>query len=394
MAGADRQRMPRWLPRPVDLAAAAVLTAGAQAEVWSGVVAGPPRPVLAALYLTGTVAAAWHRIVPLATLAGTLTVLALVPAALGVEANAGLAWFVTALAVIASAGYHARRPLLALVVALGVLGATVTIDVGSPVPAEIAFAWLLGAGAWAAGRAVSIRTLRAELSEHRAALAEQDAQWRAAAAVAEERLRIARELHDVIAHGISVMTLHAGGIRRLLRPEQRDERAALEVVERTGRESLAEMRRLLGVLRAPEPAAEPAPAPGLAHVADLLEPARVAGLRVELTVTGEIRSLPPGVDVAAYRIAQEAVTNVLRHAAASLLDCTVDYGPDAVELRVVDDGAAGAEPRPGGYGHVGMRERAAMCGGTVEIGPRPGGGYRVHAVLPAAHPAPLARDAP
>jgi signal transduction histidine kinase len=377
--------MPRWVPRPVDLAAAAALTAGTQAEVWAGLVVEAPRPLLAVTYLVGTVAAAWHRIAPVAVLATVLTALAVVPAALGVDQNAGLAWVVAALAVIVSAGYHARRPLVALAVALGLLGASIVLSNGVVV-GDIAYAWLLAGGAWLAGRATANRALRADLSEQRAALAEQEAQWRAAAAVADERLRIARELHDVIAHSISVMTLHVGGIRRLLRPDQVEERTALEVVERTGRESLAEMHRLLGVLRGPE-AGAPAPAPGLARVAELLEPARTAGLQADLVVTGKVRALPAGVDLAAYRIVQEAITNVLRHAAATRLTCAVEYGRAAVEVHVVDDGAGRSAPGSGGHGHVGMRERAALYGGAVTVGPQPGGGYAVHAVLPVPEPA-------
>jgi signal transduction histidine kinase len=373
------------MPRPVDLTAAAVLTAGTQVEVWAGVVTGPPRPLLAATYLIGTVGAAWHRIAPVSALVIALTGLAVAPAALGVPPNAGLAWFVAGLAVVVSVGYHARRPTVALAVTLGLLGATVVLSQGLMI-AEILYTWLLGTGGWLAGRTIATRTLRVELSEQRAALAEQEAQWRAVTAVTDERLRIARELHDVIGHSLSVMTLHVGAVRRLLRPEQDEERAALEAVERTGREALAEAKRLLGVLRASEPD-EPIPAPGLARVADLLEPARAAGIRADLTVTGQVRPLPAGVDLAAYRIVQEAITNVLRHAHASRVDCTVDYSPAAIDLRIIDDGAG----RPGagrdGHGHVGMRERATLYGGTVHIGPTPSGGYAVHAVLPIPQPA-------
>jgi signal transduction histidine kinase len=376
--------MHRWTPRPVDLAAAAVFTAGAQAEVWAGVIAGPPRPLLAGTCLVGTVAAAWHRIAPMAVLVVVLTALAVAPGALGADANAGFAWFVAALAVIVSAGYHAGRPIVALAVTLGLLTATVVLETG-PVIADIAYACLLGTGGWLAGRTIGSRTLRAELSEQRAAFAEQQAQWRAAAAVTDERLRIARELHDVIGHSISIMTLHVGGVRRLLRPEQVEQRAALEAVERTGRETLAEAQRLLGMLRTAQ-SDEPTPAPGLARVADLLEPVRVAGIRAAFTATGQVRPLPAGLDLAAYRIVQEAVTNVLRHAAATRVDCTVDYGPAAVDLRVVDDGTGHTGPGPDGHGHIGMRERAALYGGTVDIGPRPGGGYAVHAVLPIPQP--------
>jgi signal transduction histidine kinase len=388
--------MRRWLPRPVDLAAAAGLTVVTQVELWAVLDPALPRGALAATYVVGTVAVAWHRAAPLPVLALALTALAVVPGALGVDPAVGLGWLVTAFTVMVSAGYHARRPLLALAIALGLLALSIVLQKGVAL-SDIAFAWLLSGGAWLAGRAVASRTVRAELFEERAALAEQEAQWRAAAAVAEERLRIAREMHDVISHSISVMTLHVSGVRRLLRPDQVQERAALEAVERTGRESLAEMHRMLGVLRSADDA-ERGPAPGLDRLPELLDTARRAGLHAELSIRGTPRPLPPGIELAAYRIVQEAVTNVLRHAAARRLECTVGYGDARVELQVVDDGRGGAAAGRGGHGLIGLRERAALYAGSVEAGPRPDGGYAVHAVLPvpAAETVPTTgtRDAP
>jgi signal transduction histidine kinase len=319
--------MRRWVPRPVDLVVAVVLTVAAQIEIWTGFVPidADLRPVLAASYLVGTAAVAWHRTAPLTALVVTLGGLVLVPGLLDVASQDGLTWFVAVFGVIVSVGYHARRPPLALGVILGVLLVSIVVQKGFLL-GDIAYAWLLAGGAWLAGWAVRSRTLRAELSEQRAALAEEEAQWRADAAVAEERLRIARELHDVISHGISVMTLHAGGVRRLLAPEQARERQVLEAVERTGRESLAEMHRMLGILRGPADGGEAAVTPGLADVDALLDTARAAGLGVTLTISGDVLPLPPGLDLAAYRIVQEAVTNVLRHAAARSLGCTVAYG--------------------------------------------------------------------
>jgi signal transduction histidine kinase len=383
--------MRRWLPQPVDLAVAAGLTVGTQIELWAVLDPDLPRAAVAASYAVGTIAVAWHRLAPLTVLTLALTALAVVPGALGVDPAAGLGWFVTAFTVMASAGYHARRPLLALAIALGLLPLSVVLQKGLAV-SDIAFAWLLSGGAWLAGRAVATRTVRAELFEQRAALAEQEAQWRAAAAVAEERLRIAREMHDVISHSISV-----SGVRRLLRPDQVEERAALEAVERTGRESLAEMHRMLGVLRTADDT-ERGPAPGLDRVPELLDAARRAGLHAELTVRGTPRPLPPGIELAAYRIVQEAVTNVLRHAAARRVDCTVGYGDACVEMLVVDDGRGTAATDQGGHGLVGLRERAALYAGSVEAGPRPDGGYAVRAVLPVpaavSVPATATRDAP
>jgi DNA-binding NarL/FixJ family response regulator len=176
--------MHRWTPRTVDLGAAALLTAGTQVEVWAGLVAGPPRPLLAATCLVGTIAAAWHRIAPMAVLVVVLTALAVAPGALGADDNTAFAWFIAVFAVIVSAGYHARRPILALALTLGLLAATVVLATG-PVIADVAYACLLGTGGWLAGGTIASRTLRAELSEQRAALAEQQARWRAAAAVTD-----------------------------------------------------------------------------------------------------------------------------------------------------------------------------------------------------------------
>jgi len=382
--------MARWRPRLADILAVAVLTAGTQAEVWAGLVPGASRPALAASYLVGTAVLIWHRVLPTASLAVSLTALGVVPALLGVHPNAGLSSLAAVMVAVAAAGYRAPRPVLALVLTLALLSATIlaTYGLGSTelVIPDIAFACLLGTGAWLAGRGIASRTLRAQLAEQRAAHTEREAQWRVESAATAERLQIARELHDVVAHSISVMTLHVSGVRRLLRPDQTAEREALELVERTGRESLAEMHRMLGVLREPH-SGQPRPAPGLAQVADLLEPARAAGLEATLTVIGRARPLPAGLELAAYRIVQEAVTNVLRHAAARRLSCTIAYHTDAVELCIVNDGVGLTPPAPGGHGLIGMRERAAVYGGTVEAGPGPQGGYTVRAVLPLYDPA-------
>ena len=381
-----RDAMSRWLPRPVDLALAAVLGAGSLVELWLDPALADRSTVLVPAYVVGMAAVAWHRLAPMTGMVVVLACLVVVPGALGIEPADSFGWFLGVLVVMVSAGYRARRPGVALGIALALFALGIGLQKGVVV-ADIAFAWMLAGGAWLAGRAVSSHSVRAELFAQRAALAEQQAQWRAAAAVAEERLRIAREMHDVVSHSLSVMTLHVSGVRRLLRPDQVEERGALEAVERTGRESLAEMHRMLGVLRSAEDG-ERGPAPGLDRVPELLDAARRAGLTAELTIGGSPRPLPPGVDLAAYRIVQEAVTNVLRHAAARRLDCTVDYGDACVELHVVDDGRGAAAAEPGGHGLVGMRERAALYGGSVDAGPRPAGGFAVHAVLPVPEPAP------
>ncbi|MFF3948522.1 sensor histidine kinase [Streptomyces sp. NPDC001902] len=204
----------------------------------------------------------------------------------------------------------------------------------------------------------------------------------------EERLRIARELHDVLAHSISVINVQAGVALALMdeRPEQA--RQALTTIKAASKEALGEVRQVLGTLRSPGEAPR-SPAPGLDRLPELLEQAAGAGLAVDITRDGRIGALPPGVDLAAFRIVQEALTNVIRHSGSRTARVRVTRRRDAVELRVDDDGpaTATADHAPdsgGGNGLLGMRERAAALGGTVEAGPRADGGFRVLARLPCA----------
>jgi signal transduction histidine kinase len=225
---------------------------------------------------------------------------------------------------------------------------------------------------------------QARAAEERARRLELQRAEEARAAVAEERARIARELHDVVGHAVSVMTVQASGVRRLLKPEQEREREALEIVEQTGREALAEMRRLVGVLRRPEEAPALAPQPSLQHLDRLVEQAGEAGLPVEVQIEGDAKELPAGVDLTAYRLVQEALTNSIKHAGASRAEVVVRYGGDAVELLIRDDGRgiSDGKAESGGHGLVGMRERVAVYGGELQAGPRPNGGYELRARLP------------
>ena len=203
------------------------------------------------------------------------------------------------------------------------------------------------------------------------------------AAVAEERARIARELHDVVAHSISVMTIQAGAARLLLDQDPERAEEPLLSIEETGRETLAEMRRLLGVLRRDMAADTLEARPTMANLESLVEEVRASGLPVELSVAGEAGHIGPGVDLAAYRIVQEALTNVRKHAGLVPTRVAVRYGSSALEVEVEND--AGTRPNGGagaGHGLVGMRERVAVCGGTLDAGAKREGGYRVHATLP------------
>jgi signal transduction histidine kinase len=206
-------------------------------------------------------------------------------------------------------------------------------------------------------------------------------------AAAQERMRIARELHDVVAHAMSVITVQAGVARYILpgRPEQAAE--TLETIEATGRLALQDMRRLLGVLREEDESSPRAPAPTLAELGELTDRMQASGTRVELTVRGHARPLPEGLELSAYRIVQEALTNVAKHAATDHARVVLDYGPDELGIEVLDDGvgaaAATGVAQTAGHGLVGMRERAALHGGVLESGPLPVRGYRVAARLPA-----------
>jgi signal transduction histidine kinase len=236
--------------------------------------------------------------------------------------------------------------------------------------------------AWTTGFVLSRRAQQAREMAARASLLEREQLAAADRAVTEERQRIARELHDVIAHSVSVMTVQAGAVRRLLKPEQEKERQALETVEATGREALTEMRRLVGLLREQGAMPEFSPQPGMATVESLLDGVRAAGLPVELDVEGNPRELPPGVDLAAYRVIQEALTNALKYAGPAHAWVTVHWADGELELEIANDGREASGANGGGHGLAGMRERVSLYGGRIETGSRDGGGYVVRAHLP------------
>jgi signal transduction histidine kinase len=235
---------------------------------------------------------------------------------------------------------------------------------------------------WTVGFALGGRLREADKAKRLALQAEQEREEQARLAVAEERARIARELHDVVGHSVSVMTVQAAAVRRLLEPDQDKEREALLVVEQTGREALAEMRRMVGVLRRPDEAPALAPQPSLEHLDQLLANTREAGLPVELRIEGTPKQLPPGVDTTAYRIVQEALTNAVKHAQADRAEVVVRYANGAVELIVSDDGCGDGDGDGSGHGLVGMRERVSAYGGELEAGPKTDGGFRLRATLP------------
>ena len=295
--------------------------------------------------------------------------------------------FLIALASLFLIGMHRER---SQAVAGLVLVQGIAILVGHNDPTQkggdYVFLAIIFTVAWTVGFGVGGKFREVDEAKERAARAEREREERARLAVSEERARIARELHDVVGHSVSVMTVQASAARRLLRPHQEKEREALLVVEQTGREALAEMRRMVGVLRRPEEAPALAPQPSLEQLERLVEHAREAGLPVELRVEGEPVQLPAGLDLTAYRFVQEGLTNALKHARAHHAEVVVRYSDGHVELTVSDDGfgGGGGDGDKGGHGLVGMRERVSVYGGELEAGPRPEGGFRLRARLPVA----------
>jgi signal transduction histidine kinase len=283
-----------------------------------------------------------------------------------------------------SAGAYAdgRRVLLAIPAVWGAL-TVMALAADEFIAGDIFFPSTFGMLFLLAGRAVRSRSrLTAELHEA-AVRADEAREAEAERAVGDERRRIAREMHDVVAHSVSMMVVQAGGARRILERDPARAVAAAELIERTGREALVEMRALLGVLHAEEHS-EYAPQPTLAELDALVERARGAGVPVTVTVAGERRELPPGLDLAAYRVVQEGLTNVVKHAGGAPTEVSVHYRADAVEVRIADRGNGSLSSRlgSGGHGLVGMHERVRVYGGELHAGRRRGGGFEVRVRLP------------
>lgn len=343
--------------------------------------------VLVAIAVLG--AARWH---PVAAAYAALAVFLVASLA-----NANDLWVMTTAGFVAVATCSLfgslcdlRDRLVGLASALGVLtvvvarapAATLEAEGASRAGALISNVILFTVG-WAVTWAVTSRVRLTRQLRARAARLQEERDQAAAEAVSEERARIARELHDVVAHSVSVMTVQAGGVRRLLKPEQTREREALSAIEETGRHALTEMRRMVSVMRG-DGAASPTlePQPGVATLARLVEEVRSAGLPVALEVDDDVADLPPGVDLSVYRIVQEGLTNALRHAGPAHAEVSVRLTGKVVEILVEDDGRGGVDGEGGGHGLVGMRERVPVYGGDLEAGPRPGGGFRLRAHLP------------
>ena len=289
-----------------------------------------------------------------------------------------------------------RQAGIGLAIVLGCIVIVVSNIPGQQSASDLIFIPLRFVVAWVAGYALRERAEQAEAAEMRATLAEREreaAEMRATLAerereaaariaVAEERARIARELHDIVAHAVSVMVLQVGAVRHNLPQTHEEDRDALGHVELAGRTALAEMRRLLGAMRRDGDGVELEPQPGLDGLDSLVEDVGRTGLPVRLHVDGDPFPLPRAIDLSAYRIVQEGLTNTLKHARASQADVTVRYRPDELEVEVADDGAGAATSDGLGHGLVGMRERVKIYGGVMNAGTAPEGGFILRARLP------------
>jgi len=364
---------------------AASLLVAAQVEVLSVGTGDAPLPLLMLAAAGYTLPFAWRRVRPLAAV--TIVVVSVVlEAALLVDTTRYFIPFIGVMVFSYGGGAYldgrAAYAALAIMVS-GVL--TVTLLSPSQIAGDYIFPTSFAAISWLAGRGVRTRTrLTEEL--HEAAVREQEAREHdAQRAAADERRRIAREMHDVVAHSISVMVVQAGGARRILDRDPERAVAAGAQIERTGREALAEMRRLLGVLHRDDDEHDArAPQPTMAGLGALVERAKEAGLPVELHVDGQRRSLPAGLDLAAFRVVQEGLTNALKYADHAPTEVRVRWSERELELLILDRGPGPARERMGedGHGLVGMRERVKLYGGELEAGRRRGGGFRIRAKLP------------
>jgi signal transduction histidine kinase len=284
-----------------------------------------------------------------------------------------------------AAGRHLQGRVSVAVLAVGIVAMTTLAIIFDPndIFFPVTFFWIVP---WLAGRTIRNQTSLARELAEKAERARHAREVDERRAIALERSRIARELHDVLAHNLSVMVVQASAARRVLDKSPVQAVQAAELIERTGREALAEIRHLFGPIRRGDGEDLSGP-PSIARVDELARRARAAGLRVELRIDGEPVDLPAGIDLAAYRIVQEALTNAIKHAGSARACVTVSYEPNEVVLSVEDDGEGprgddGLSEAGGGHGLVGMRERAALYGGIVDARRRPSGGFAVHARLP------------
>ena len=377
----------RRAPSVLDWLVALALVIVAFLEAAGGVFPGPVA-VAAAVQLAAILPVAFRRVAPLRAIAISAAVF--LPYVVVYGAGNSLAKLLAGLLLIYSVGRHTdRRGLLAgaafglLLIAEELAGSGLLLSLG-----DWAYVLIVFGGALGLGVALRVQVQRSIALAVAAERARREQEATAQAAVHEERARIARELHDVVAHKVGLIVLQAGGARSVLATDPERARTALQQVEETGRQTLAEMRHLVGILRVDE-GADRQPLPRLERLPALVDEARAAGLTVELEVEGPVVELPAGLELAAYRLIQEALTNVRKHAPTSRAQVRLCYEPDRLRIEVSDDGGpSGAVGDTAlsasglGHGLIGMRERVQLYDGRMQAGPMPGGGFRVEAVLP------------
>jgi signal transduction histidine kinase len=369
------------LARRAFLGLVGVLFVSGQVEVWW--TRDPQDPLHAATVALLTLPLPWARRWPLPVL---LVVLAGVALDLVSGAGLGQAWFGVLLAVYAVGSWAGPRESAVgmSVVAVGVLATDIPrLQAGVAVD-DVVPGWCVIAGIWGLGRWMrSRRAEHAALVEHNRAL-ERDREEASRAAVAYERARIARELHDLVAHSMAVIVLQAQAANRVLPGDVAAAQRSLAAIESVGRTGMDELRRLLDVLLVEAEGLEPEARPSLGQLDDLVEQVRSAGLEVTVDVDGTPGPLPPGLDLSAYRIVQEALTNALKHGGRAPTSVRVGYGTETLTIRVSNPAVrAPATPdRRVGHGLISMRERAALYGGALEAGHDPEGDFVVHATLP------------
>ncbi|MGR2753434.1 sensor histidine kinase [Agromyces arachidis] len=367
-----------------DVAVAAIIAALGLAEVWVPFesVQGSGSPVLstAAILVVG-VLLALRRVAPLVLVGVPLTWVACFIATAGDTQVLFFGGFLPLVLALYTGARHGRIPVSAAVCG-SVFASVILADLFVPElqgPSELFFHWGVLVTVFLVGLGMRVSERRAVDAAVRAAAAENEAREAAMRAASEERARIARELHDILGHSVSVMVVQAGAAAEVVDVDPAAARRALEAIRATGSEALADMRRVVALLR-DDGLEALSPQPGIAGIPELIEQARANGLDVEFR-SDDTSDLSAGRQLAVYRVVQESLTNVRRHAGAAAASVAIDRATDRVDITVTDDGGAAVPAGAAGHGLLGMRERVALYGGTLEAGPGPTG-WRVHASLP------------
>lgn len=360
---------------------ASLVEIGAGSPEWSGGVIGEFLVAVAC-----SVPLVWRRAFPI-PVAVIVTGGMLAAGAIVAPVQGPFEVFVAFIIAFYSVGVHApTRPGFVALVVVDVVGVLTWFVVALSVDGSNYGDWfpgfVWGVVAWGVGRVIRSRNLGTLELRRLSVELETEREARAQEAVSVERARIARELHDVVAHNISMMGVQAAAAGRIMQGGQPDVRRALDAIERTGRETVDEMRRMLGILRRSEDELALAPQPSLRDLGALFDQVRATGLDIDARVEGEPLALPASLDLSAYRIVQEALTNVLKHATPAHVEVVVRYTTDTVVLEIIDDGSGTADGRGTGNGLVGMRERVALFGGELSAGRRAEGGWALQATLP------------